>query len=229
MKRQPILIVSATRAAPNKFAERPLGRSLPRVKTDGAVVAHVSCDNKTGLSTLYNRHITPERRHSILVFVHDDVWLDDVFFAMRVRAAMEQFDVVGLAGNTRLLPEAPAWGFKNDAMKWDTGHLTGLVCHGKHPCGEPSVYGPTPAAAQLLDGVLLAANCSALLDAGVRFDEQFDFHFYDLDFSRQANAKGLKVGTWPIGITHVSGGAFGSASWKKARELYRKKWSAAAL
>ena len=138
-------------------------------------------------------------------------------------------DVVGLAGNTRLLPEAPAWGFKSDAMKWDTGYLTGLVCHGKEPFGTPSVYGPMPAAAQLLDGVLLAAKCSALLDAGVRFDEQFDFHFYDLDFTRQANAKGLKVGTWPIGVTHVSGGAFGSAPWKKARELYRKKWSEAAL
>lgn len=227
MKKQQILIVSASRAAPSKFAERPLGRSLPRVKTDGAVVAHITCDNKTGLPALYNRFITPEWRHSLLVFVHDDVWLDDVFFAMRVRAAMERFDVVGVAGNKRLLPEAPAWGFKDDAMTWDTGHLTGLVCHGKHACGEPSVYGPTPAAAQLLDGVLLAARCSALLDAGVCFDEQFAFHFYDLDFSRQANAKGLEVGTWPISVTHVSGGAFGSASWKKARDLYRRKWAVA--
>ncbi len=224
MEKQPILIITATRAAPAKFAERPLGQSLPRVKTDGAVVAHVTCDNSTGLPAIYNRHITEERRSSILVFVHDDVWLDDVFFGLRVRQAMAQFDVVGLAGNTRLLPQAPAWGFKDDAMKWDTGYLTGLVCHGKQPFGKPSVYGPTPAAAQLLDGVLLVARCSALLDGGVRFDEQFGFHFYDLDFSRQANVAGLKVGTWPIGVTHVSGGAFNSAAWKKARTLYREKW-----
>jgi GT2 family glycosyltransferase len=81
---------------------------------------------------------------------------------------------------------------------------------------------------QLLDGVLLAARASALLDAGVCFDQRFDFHHYDLDFSRQANAAGLRVGTWPIAVTHASGGAFGSAAWNRSLALYREKWPAAA-
>jgi hypothetical protein len=32
------------------------------------------------------------------------------------------------------------------------------------------------------------------------------------------------VGTWPIAVTHVSGGAFGSDAWKHGLELYREKW-----
>ena len=79
---------------------------------------------------------------------------------------------------------------------------------------------------QLLDGVLIAARVSSLLDAGVRFDERFDFHFYDLDFSRQANAAGLAVGTWQISATHVSVGNYKTDGWIRGREVYRDKWQA---
>jgi len=72
--------------------------------------------------------------------------------------------------------------------------------------------------------VVLAARVSTLLDAGVRFDERFDFHFYDMDFSRQAVAAGLKVGTWPVAVTHASGGAFGTEAWREGMDLYLDKW-----
>src|ERR1035437_847150 len=181
-------------------------------------------DNRTGLPAAFNRFLVEELREHHLVFVHDDVWIDDLFFSDRIRAALDSFDVVGLAGNRRLLPGVPAWHVKNDQMEWDHEFLSGIVCHGAQPFGAPSVYGPSPAPVQLLDGVLLAARASALLDSGVRFDERFDFHFYDLDFSRQANAAGLRVGTWPIAVTHASGGAFGSPAWNRSLALYRAKW-----
>lgn len=109
-------------------------------------------------------------------------------------------------------------------MQWDSENLSGIVCHGVSPFGQPSLYGSIPARVQLLDGVLIAARISSLLDAGVRFDERFNFHFYDLDFSRQANAAGLTVSTWPVSITHTSGGSFGSSAWNRGLELYRNKW-----
>ena len=63
-----------------------------------------------------------------------------------------------------------------------------------------------------------------LLGAGVRFDERFDFHFYDLDFCRTARANGLRLGTFPLAVTHRSAGGFGSPAWQENAERYLEKW-----
>jgi len=61
--------------------------------------------------------------------------------------------------------------------------------------------------------------------AGVRLDPNFSFHFYDLDFCRSAEAAGLRIGTWPIAITHASGGAsLQSPAWAESVERYLHKW-----
>jgi GT2 family glycosyltransferase len=223
-----VIVISATRGSSAEFLERPLGRSLARMSFDATLQFAVVENNQAGLPAAFNRFLVEELRPHALVFVHDDVWIDDLFFSDRIRAALETFDVAGLAGNRRLLPGASAWHVKNNAMEWDRGFLSGIVCHGAQPFGVAEIYGPTPAPVQLLDGVLLASRASALLDAGVRFDQRFDFHHYDMDFSRQANAAGLKVGTWPIAVTHASGGAFGTPAWKRSLALYREKWPVAA-
>jgi GT2 family glycosyltransferase len=181
------------------------------------------------LPVVYNQFIAEQYREHDAVFLHDDIWLDDIFIASQIRAGLEKFDVIGLAGNKVLHPDAPAWTSRDDAMQWDWENLSGIVCHGDLPFGAPRIFGSVPARVQLLDGVLIAARISSLLDAGIRFDERFDFHFYDLDFSRQANAAGLSVGTWPISITHVSNGTFVSDAWKRGLELYRGKWKNAGI
>ena len=61
----------------------------------------------------------------------------------------------------------------------------------------------------------------------MRFDERFDFHFYDLDFCRTARQAGLSIGTWPIAMTHQSKGAFGSDGWIDGLARYRAKWKGA--
>jgi GT2 family glycosyltransferase len=222
------IFVTATRGTKSDFAHRPLGRSFQRMSSDSTLRLAVVENNRQGLSKVFNRFITEDIRGHNVVFVHDDLWLDDMFLSDRIRAALEMFDVVGVAGNQRLVSGAPAWHVKNDEMEWDTEFLSGIVSHGAGPFGAPSVYGPTPAPVQLLDGVLIAARVSALLDAGVRFDERFDYHFYDLDFSRQANLAKLSVGTWPIAVTHTSPGAFGTSGWQEGLKLYRDKWGAIA-
>jgi GT2 family glycosyltransferase len=70
----------------------------------------------------------------------------------------------------------------------------------------------------------MAAKASTLLDAGVRFDPQFAFHFYDMDFCRSAVQAGLRLGTWPNAVTHASGGRFGTPQWKEAAAAYYRKW-----
>jgi hypothetical protein len=36
------------------------------------------------------------------------------------------------------------------------------------------------------------------------------------------------MGTWPVALTHLSAGAFGSADWQRCWALYQKKWNARA-
>ncbi|NTV99117.1 MAG: hypothetical protein HGA70_08135, partial [Chlorobiaceae bacterium] len=94
----------------------------------------------------------------------------------------------------------------------------------KHPFGLVSNYGAVPAECELLDGVLLAAKKSVLTASGCLFDEGFDFHFYDMDFCRTARAKSLKLGTWPVSLTHQSGGNFGTEKWLESYRNYLDKW-----
>ena len=160
------------------------------------------------------------------MFVHDDVHICDFFWADKVRAAIEAFDIVGLAGNRRRVARQPGWAFIDTDFTWDKpAFLSGVVGHGRgFPCTRVSVYGPPGRACKLLDGVMLVADSRRLIDTGLRFDPQFAFHFYDMDFCRQAERRGLSMGTWPISIVHESGGAYGTPAWRAAYRRYLRKY-----
>jgi GT2 family glycosyltransferase len=186
----------------------------------------VAFENTRGLPEIYNARIDAADAQDLLVFVHDDVWIDDYFLAERVIEGLQAYDVIGVAGNRRRLPGQPAWAFVDAKFTWDEKvQLSGAVAHGRNPFGAISFFGPAPADCELLDGVLLAARRSKLTAAGLRFDPRFEFHFYDMDFCRSARAKGLRLGTWPICITHQSGGAFGSEAWREKFDKYLAKWN----
>jgi GT2 family glycosyltransferase len=203
-----------------------LGLSLRRLKRDTRLVARVAFENTRGLPEIYNARIDAADAQDLLVFVHDDVWIDDYFLAERVIEGLQAYDVIGVAGNRRRLPGQPAWAFVDAKFTWDEKvQLSGAVAHGRNPFGAISFFGPAPADCELLDGVLLAARRSKLTAAGLRFDPRFEFHFYDMDFCRSARAKGLRLGTWPICVTHQSGGAFGSEAWREKFDKYLAKWN----
>jgi len=226
MNEVPIEVVSATRMSEQEFWERSaLGISLRRLAVNDRISFHVAFANRRGLSTIYNERIRAENGNQRVVFVHDDVWIDDYFFVDRIVAALKDFDVIGVAGNKRRIDRQPAWAFVNDSFTWDDrNNLSGAVAHGPNPFGAVTVFGPTPAECELLDGVLIAANRASLIRSNVFFDERFDFHFYDMDFCRSARTAGLRLGTWPICITHQSGGGFGSSAWRTRYADYLAKW-----
>ena len=222
-----IVIVSATRYSEQEFWEKSaLGLSLHRhMKQDSGIAVNVAFNNTLGLSTVFNRAIELADERAILVFVHDDVWIDEANFNDTLVAGLTHFDVIGVAGNKRRLPNQPAWLFTDTAMNWDEPeYLSGTVSHGQHAFGEGKYYGELPAECELLDGVFLAAKKSVLDSAQVRFDPQFDFHLYDIDFCRSARAAGLRLGTWAVKLTHQSEGAFGSPHWAQKCQLYFNKW-----
>lgn len=219
-------IVTATRLSEADFwGQSALGLSLGRLIRDARLNPCPSFDNRRGLPEIYNERLAAPDCSEHVVFVHDDVWLDDYFIADRVLEGVERFDVIGVAGNRRRRAGQPAWGFVDTKFTWEQSeYLSGCVAHGKQPFGLVSTWGPVPAECELMDGVFLAAKRDTLRERGVGFDPRFNFHLYDMDFCRTAREKGLKLGTWPICITHQSRGSFGTPPWFAMYEKYVEKW-----
>lgn len=195
---------------------------------DSRVTLQIAFENKAGLSSIYNDAIT-RSQSDILVFLHDDVWLEDPALLKKISTGLKKFDVIGVAGNKRIIKNQPSWFFSeyknNEFTRDDLKNLSGSVYHGAPGRASLSSFGEAPAACKLMDGVFLAANRKTLKRYEVKFDPTFTFDFYDLDFCRQACQKNLRIGTWPIKIIHKSSGEFGKASWKRGLELYLRKWS----
>ncbi|HWJ34472.1 MAG TPA: glycosyltransferase [Steroidobacteraceae bacterium] len=163
---------------------------------------------------------------AILMFIHDDVHLLDFYWPEKLLQGLQSFDIIGLAGNKRRVPGQPSWMFLDDKFARDAAeNFSGVVAHGKSwPAQIISYYGAPGQEVKLLDGLMMAANSETLLAKNVRFDELFDFHFYDLDFCREAESRGLRMGTWPIQVMHESSGALGSPGWRRCYETYLTKW-----
>lgn len=219
-------VVTATRLSEADFwSESALGLSLARLKADSRLKAFPSFANRRGLPEVYNERLTAPDCAEHVLFVHDDVWLDDYFLADRVLEGLGRFDVIGVAGNRRRHPGQPSWAIVDHKLNpEDRQYLSGSVAHGKQPFGPVSTWGTVPAECEVMDGVLLAAKRDTLRDHDVRFDPRFDFHLYDLDFCRTAREKGLRLGTWPICITHQSRGRFGTQEWFESYTKYLEKW-----
>lgn len=221
-----ICLVAGTRSTRDNFwNSAPLGKTMPKWNRFDVEVLY---DNQEGLPEIYNKSILKFPDSDIYIFIHDDVWIKDALFLDKIIYALTtDYDVIGVAGNTRISPKQPAWLFKeikNNQFIWDSEYLSGSVGHGNLRSSTVSEYGPTPRQCALLDGVFLACSGVAIRRKNIRFDERFDFHFYDLDFCRAAEKKGLILGTWPIDLIHESSGAFGTSKWYENYQKYLKKW-----
>jgi hypothetical protein len=241
-------IVSATRRSRDQFWRSTLlGQSLLRFPPELLPAIAITFENEganaRGLPELYNRAIEACPSGRYLLFVHDDVYLHDVFLQHRIADGLSRFDVLGLAGSRGSDLDQPSWGLHFNRALQSTGwqkppyvSLSGAVAHlpaggaESFPLAAPpplaiSQYGNLPAPCDLLDGLFLAANPDRLRMSRVRFDENFRFHLYDLDFCRSARRAGLSLATWPILVTHGSAGDFSSPQWKSAARTYLEKWA----
>ena len=221
-----VVVISASKLSESAFwAQSALGQSLRRLSQQGENISvDIAFENSRGLPEIFNAAIRRAKDDDILVFMHDDVWLDEYHFSQTVAEGLQQFDVIGVAGNKRRLPNQPAWCFVDQQFTWDDkSNLSGHVGHGANAFGQLSDFGEVPAACELLDGVFLATHKKSLTSSQVRFDPMFDFHFYDMDFCHVARKAGLKLGTWSVRLTHQSGGAFGSQDWQRNFLRYQEK------
>ena len=223
-----IHFVSATRETKaNFFTRTALGRSLDIYRKSGADFGLTLFDENTlGLPKVYNQAIHDCRElDSILVFIHDDAYLCDLFWPGRIQQGMQVFDILGVVGNRRRVPMQPAWHLINRQTMDSFENLSGMIAHGSgFPPVDVSCFGPSGNEVITLDGVLLISHVNTLHKHSLYFDEQFDFHFYDMDFCRQAELKGLKMGTWPITLIHESIGGTYDDKWEMAYQRYLAKW-----
>lgn len=244
-------LVTATRRDRHRFwTETLLGQSLQLFRKELLPELVIQYDNTEGagqtgqrtaegLPSFYNRVIDATPPNVNLLFVHDDVFIHDVFLIERLREAFRQFDIVGLAGSRSRDLSQPSWAIEFDRetlapLGWQKHEqFAGAVSHqlqpsvdGRHPVPELGIYGPLTAKCTLLDGLFLAVRTMPLKKHGIYFDARFDFHHYDIDFCRSCLDKGLDIGTWPILVTHGSGGNFASEPFRESARQYLAKWNA---
>jgi len=168
-------------------------------------------ENKEGLSKSYNNFLYSKDsdEYDIIVFAHDDVFIDDLKLEKKLNAAFEQgYDIIGLAGCINPLISKPSlWHLM--AGGFQSGNLRGAVAHYTDKTNTSryvTSFGPTPARVALLDGLFIAVNVKKVKSVNWKFNENYNFHHYDIASSIDANKKKLKLCVWPINVIHCSPG-----------------------
>lgn len=189
---------------------------------------HIVTNNRRGLSKVYNEFINEKiaKEHDRIIFVHDDVYIDDVMINVKLNEAMygeSKFDIVGLAGTRNPQIKHPAlWHImgKREDHRGYAGHI-----FGKHKV--MTGFGLTPDRVAIIDGLFVAVNVARALETGWRWNENFDFHHYDIASCIDANAKGMRIGVWPINVFHASPGlaSLEDVAWSKSNEKFLQLYS----
>jgi hypothetical protein len=168
---------------------------------------HYSSNNSQGLSVRYNEMIDKHiKDYDYIVFVHDDVQVDDFNIKNKLTKAHEQFDIVGLAGGLNPVIQKPAlWHLMCGGFQGN--NLRGAVAHfANNDQIFMTNFGPTPCRVAILDGLFLSVNIKKAASTEWRFNENYSFHHYDIASCLDANQKKLKLGVFPIWVAHRSPG-----------------------
>lgn len=225
---KPLLVVSATRAKTVK--DTRLGSCIPSLENQATF--KIATNNSQGLPKVYNKFFTKKvaKKHDIVVFCHDDLYIDDLKLRGKLYKSMfvDKYDIVGLAGTSvcKIESNKPTlWHLMCDRNDW-----SGTVYH---PAGKDTTqvmsttYGPTPKRCLVLDGLFLAVNINRAREVGWRFNNEFNFHHYDIASCLDANEKKLKLGTTMIHAVHDSPGLLSTADqdWSSSQDKFRELYT----
>lgn len=224
------LFVIATPKTEEEF--RPLwnlhGLNLYKEKENSNV--EVVYENKQGLSVVYNRYLNSNYSGYRIVFIHDDLILEDQFIIEKLNKAHEKFNVVGLAGAKQFRFKMPAMWHLMAELEDGENHLRGFVAH-RMQDGRTitNFYGMGDQRVALIDGLFMSVDIDSILPTPARFDENYDFHFYDITFSLNCIMHNLSIGIPdPIFVTHLSGGKPNQNFMRLQQRFlaeYQQKWN----
>lgn len=216
-----LLIATCTKAKTDtEFEQRPIFQSLKKqYESNPNVPFYIVKDNQKGLSECYNQILTdPANEDKTVLFVHDDVVLEDLFLYEKL--TQSPYSITGIAG-------AKTFNKRADKLAWhlasDRSSHVGEVAHRKGDKTWTTVFGPTKSRALVLDGLFIACKVKDLKEKGLIFDQEFDFHFYDIAFCLRANDKKLTCGVLPIKAVHYGlGDSMLTTEWEEANIKFKK-------
>jgi len=159
----------------------------------------------------------------VLVFVHDDVSIDDAWFGEKILEYSKTFDIMGVAGSTKI-------NMKTGIVAWhlsgDPTSMFGSVMHKKNGVYwmvDFSRGRSIPHRVATIDGLLMAFTHDAY--GKIQFDERFEFDFYDMDICMSAYKNNLSVGVVPIQVCHQSiGDGINTDAYKITQDVFLEKW-----
>jgi len=163
-------------------------------------------NNKEGLSKRYNEFMSHHGSdYDYIVFVHDDVCIDDGRVIEKLCIAHETYDIVGVAGGINpVIKEPTLWhlmcGGFGPNLRGFAGHYTSSNQIMITP------FGPTPDRVAIADGLFLSVDMKRAREVDWKFNENYTFHLYDIASCLDANKKRLKIGVYPIMLFHASPG-----------------------
>lgn len=190
---------------------------------------HITYSNTTvGLSEFYNKVIDSNTEYEILIFCHHDVSLLYSNLAYQVKEGLKHYDVIGVAGcRDPKVVEKNLWHWMSDRSS-----QRGFAAHPISPLDSSTTYitvfGPSPDRVAIIDGVFIALDARKIKQSKARFDTNFMWHHYDIDFSLTCNKNKIKIGVWPILVNHQSPGLLNinDQGWNKSNDYFIKKWTA---
>ena len=216
-----ILIVACTQAKTDvEFETKPLYKSLKH-HYDCGIDFHLFKDNTESLSKCYNKILKdPRNLDKTVLFVHDDVELNDIFLGRKLLDS--PYSITGLAG-------AKSFNKTFDKAAWHISapredHV-GEVAHNKDGNVWTTVFGPTKSRALIIDGLFIACKVKDLVKKDLYFDEAFGFHFYDITFCLRANDKKVSCGVLPIHVVHHGlGDSMLTPEWEEANIKFKEAY-----
>jgi GT2 family glycosyltransferase len=193
-------------------------------KTFSHPVQLIRIADAKSLAEGYNRGIRCAEG-KIIIFCHDDIEFVNNNVADIIKEDLNEYDVVGVAGTSRLTDGA--W------ISAGQPYVHGQVAHGdtgQNKGYNLCVYGlgrddAIVPGIQALDGLFFAVNRQVV--NALAFDEAlFDgFHLYDLDFTYSAYLKGYRIAVdHRINLIHYSGGKFDHV-WKNYVQSFNRKYA----
>jgi GT2 family glycosyltransferase len=216
-----VVVCSVNKLARAAFAEQ-LGRTIG---TDYELIVIENDVEKLSISAAYNRGALAAK-HPFLCFVHEDVTFHTPGWGKELVQRLgetKEAGIIGLAGATLKTRNPSPWWITHEsplAAGYRRMHYiqSGIrqSAHSDNETGFEEVI--------CLDGFFLV--CSKQTWELTKFDEAVltDFHFYDLDISLAAHARGLRNYVYNgCEIEHHSSGSL-NEGWVRSAESFHKKW-----
>lgn len=219
-----LLIVVCTKSkTEEEFQTQPVYKSLKKQYECNSpnVDFHVFKDNTRGLSVCYNEILKdPKNLKSTVLFVHDDVELEDLFLYEKLIDS--PYSITGLAG-------AKSFNKQADKLAWHLcaprADYVGEVAHIGNNKTWTTVFGNTKSRTLTIDGLFISCKVKDLIEKELEFDESFNFHFYDIAFCLRANDKKVSCGVLPIkALHHGLGDSMLTPEWEEANIRFKEAY-----